>query len=1813
MKTQLLKKVIYLTLLLFTTVLSNAQVHINYCEAIGGTGIDYSSFLIVDSSQNKYSIYQTNSSDFPVTSGTAQGLDDIVFRKTNASNQTVFSIRFGGDTTESPTAFVFKNNKLYILGFTLSSNFPVTDGSTYKGNGDAFLRVYSTDGTLQFSKLLGGGGVDNFNQLVVDDNDIYALGSTTSANITPTNSSTNGGDADCFIYRMNASGSITFSTYLGGIKYESITSASLYKDTLVVIGTTASTNFPVTTSDSLQNSADAFVYMANNSNVNYFCNYIGGNGAADGISKAVVDNGVLFYLLGTNSNNLPVSNGNPASGNYIGKMNLKGTPIFGSYFSYNNITGQFISDFDIEDGKMYFIASASVGGLPTTNGSSFGGASDIYYAVLNASNNLEFATYFGGTNSQEAYIIKRFNQKSYLFGIAESDNFPTTAGALTINHSITDVSYIKGKFGLAIFDGSVLSYSSPLPGNTRIYNFYANQDKLWFDLANLSYDFLLTTPWNNLDPINNDAAGYMELVLCKRMDITNTISPSTQTKCKQGLADLLVGNDAQLNSDSLPKLYARPQTSAVDEEFTQGFGAAKYQWQIATSASGPWSDIPAGILKDYLPSIGNVDQYYRRIVKGLSLCTVGDTSAVVSVLVNANTAPTVNAGGIIRTCPNVTVTIGGSPAASGGTSPYTYLWDQGAYLSRTNSSNPDATVAVNTVFELTVTDNNGCVQIDQVVVMAHRADAGPDKGACSGVATQIGGLPIAGLSGVGYSWTNSGTLTSGSVAQPMANPGSTTSYILTLTIPKTGGGTCSTNDTVVVTPVSITPGFAGADRVICRGSTTSLGASAQSGFSYTWAPGNYLTSNNASTTTFDAGSFFPFPNPFTYYVTAVKSGCTYVDDVVVSVLESNGAGVDGCGPRIVGISDLTPDINDTYAWVKLSGNGNFSSGATTNTPTSIVTATPSGSSTYQVTISYNGTSCVDQVIVPQCGCVLAISASSPVGCPKFSLGPVTLTATGASIENADPNAYTYNWSPSAGLSSATGRTVSLTDNVQRTYTVTVTSPYDGTFNCQASIAVNNPAWSLPTFNANSDTVCAGTTVNVGQSSVAGYSYLWSGSSGLSSTTISNPSVTPTSTKVFYVKVTDVGSGCFAYDTSDVMVREVTANAGPDWTVCQNGLIELGTPAIANYSYFWLPSSTWQNSTTQTSAQPQVRVSTNIQYDVRVTDNVTGCIKRDTVQVTVSNTPTLPNAPDVTICKNVGRTIGSPAMPGVAYSWSPTTGLSCSNCAQPVATPASTTVYTCTATFLGNCSSNATDQVTVTVSDPSFTMADITYCPSDGATSLGSGTPNGMSSYSWTPVEKVSNAGIQNPSTNVSQTTKFTLTVVNSSNCSATATRNVGPSALAPNAGADRTTCVGTTITIGDPNNIGTLTWTSATGLSSTSAPAPTFSTSTPGTYTKVLTQVISDKFGSCTVRDTMIITVVDFSIPTLPTATNVCQGACTEIGFNPTMGIEYIWSPSTGLSSTTSSLTTACVTSSTEYTLTAINAYGCVLQAQTTVAVSPVAAPTVTIPNLILCLGGSGDTLRPVISPSGTYTYSWTPPYALNNVNVLNPKVTPITSGSTVYTLTATNTSNGCSGFGTVQVDVISCTPLPVDLITFGAQWDNKNGLVKWTTASEINNSHFEIWRSIDGKAFEYIGSQVSKAAGGNSMSILNYEFKDLDVYEKIVSNVYYKLIQHDFNGEFQDHGIVNLGKKSIKGLANVVLYPNPSNGLVKLNASGFEFGQVTISISDITGKNVYQSTKEISGYLYEEFNFDIFKDGIYLITISDGTQAITKRVSIIK
>lgn len=231
-----------------------------------------------------------------------------------------------------------------------------------------------------------------------------------------------------------------------------------------------------------------------------------------------------------------------------------------------------------------------------------------------------------------------------------------------------------------------------------------------------------------------------------------------------------------------------------------------------------------------------------------------------------------------------------------------------------------------------------------------------------------------------------------------------------------------------------------------------------------------------------------------------------------------------------------------------------------------------------------------------------------------------------------------------------------------------------------------------------------------------------------------------------------------FTQSFLAFSQFTVNAGADAKLCPNGSVTIGgfptaTGGKAPYTYSWSPN--WYLSST-TTANPTSTSPSWVEYTVTVTDD-TGAVKTDKVIVDMSYQYITNAGNDTSICENSFALIGNPlnvAMPGISYSWSPSTSLNNANAPRPVASPGSTsTTYTLTINATG-CPPK-TDIVNVSVIPIPQVDAgpDVTIYEGENVTLQGSGATY----YYWSPLNSLTYPQTANPDAEPVLSTTYTVT------------------------------------------------------------------------------------------------------------------------------------------------------------------------------------------------------------------------------------------------------------------------------------------------------------------------------------------------------------------------------------------------------------------------------------------------------------------------
>ena len=149
-------------------------------------------------------------------------------------------------------------------------------------------------------------------------------------------------------------------------------------------------------------------------------------------------------------------------------------------------------------------------------------------------------------------------------------------------------------------------------------------------------------------------------------------------------------------------------------------------------------------------------------------------------------------------------------------------------------------------------------------------------------------------------------------------------------------------------------------------------------------------------------------------------------------------------------------------------------------------------------------------------------------------------------------------------------------------------------------------------------------------------------------------------------------------------------------------------------------------------------------------------------------------------------------------------------------------------------------------------------------------------------------------------------------------------------------------------------------------------------------------------------------------------------------------------------------------------------------------------------------------------------------------------SGGVISVLGISNTHIPLDGTKFITIASVNpLTPLPIELVAFDVVCKEKEMLLKWTTASEINNDYFTVERSLDGINFEKIDELTG---AGNSNSLKDYSWIDK---KPLSGSNYYRLKQTDFDGKFSYSDVKTAGCNENVQFG---VHPNPASNIVTLS-----------------------------------------------------------------
>lgn len=380
---------------------------------------------------------------------------------------------------------------------------------------------------------------------------------------------------------------------------------------------------------------------------------------------------------------------------------------------------------------------------------------------------------------------------------------------------------------------------------------------------------------------------------------------------------------------------------------------------------------------------------------------------------------------------------------------------------------------------------------------------------------------------------------------------------------------------------------------------------------------------------------------------------------------------------------LTSDMAATYSWIA-SDNPNSTGESTTTKTSNTLSDTITNNTTSVQTVIYTATptSVTGNCIGTPQTITVTINPS-----PSVNSTDVATICSGSTVNIPITSAVasSYSWIANDNINttgeSITSQSTSTLSNtiINNTssvhlvnYFVIPTSTNGSCVGTSQTLTVTiNP---LPISNAGNDlTICSGMIGNIGAAAVAGYSYSWNSSVGLSDSTVSfpvNTTINGTSSPIsttYTVTTSETATGCQSIDSAVITVnpQPVLSVTNPP-AECFLNTVDITTAGVTAGSTGGGSLSYWKNAgATISLSSPNAIAISDTNY-IKVIA-LGGCTDIDSV-ITIINPLPISNAGNnLTICSGIIDSIGSTAIAGYSYSWNTSFGLSDSTVSFPINT------------------------------------------------------------------------------------------------------------------------------------------------------------------------------------------------------------------------------------------------------------------------------------------------------------------------------------------------------------------------------------------------------------------------------------------------------------------------------------------------------------------------------------------------------------------
>jgi gliding motility-associated-like protein len=443
---------------------------------------------------------------------------------------------------------------------------------------------------------------------------------------------------------------------------------------------------------------------------------------------------------------------------------------------------------------------------------------------------------------------------------------------------------------------------------------------------------------------------------------------------------------------------------------------------------------------------------------------------------------------------------------------------------------------------------------------------------------------------------------------------------------------------------------------ICEGDSLPLDINATGGnLSFLWTPDDFLNSG-----TVEDPIAFPL-NDTEYIITITDTnGCNLTDTVIINVNPQTEA---------IFSSQLTPCIFP--ATLNLTNTSENAFSYLWDFGDGITSTLPNPQHDYNSSGTYNLTLIVfDSSFCAFSDTMISIIVIPPL--PTLSVMPSTAICEGDSITldiNATGTNLTYQWSPNTSLSSVTAEDPIANPITNTDYIITITDTSNCSLTDTVSIIVNEEVTAF--FEMETTPCILPFTLSLTNGSDNAFSYFWDFGDGTTSTLADPQHQYNVPGNYLVTMIAYDSSFCAFSDTAITVVNvvaplEITVSEGD--TVCINSVFPMSV--IGGETFQWTPANAVSNPTAQ---NPNAFVNGNTTYMVVATDT-NGCVDTGYVDMVIFPPAEIDAGEDQVYGYGTGMPLNATLPTSTNFYWTPPTGLSCTDCLNPVASPIETTMY-----------------------------------------------------------------------------------------------------------------------------------------------------------------------------------------------------------------------------------------------------------------------------------------------------------------------------------------------------------------------------------------------------------------------------------------------------------------------------------------------------------------------------------------------------------